>query len=440
MTVTSPFGSADLAVPVGVPLAGLLPVLVWHTVPEAERGSGWVLQRLGGAPLDLECTVGSADLREGEQLHLRPVHDTLPELAYDDLPDGLAESIRARRELWRPLFTKVACLLAAVVMAVIVAVGLVAAVRNPVPHLVLAGLALTGTYGLVRKRDQPVLGMLLTGIAALFAAGAGIVTAPDDVSAFLLAIAGVAAACAVGAAIMMQVRRAVTVLGGVVLTGLWLGLLVLLVTEGGVTPLGAAGAVVTGGFVVLVGCSRFALRMARVQGPQLPRTAEELQQDIDPEPADTVRTRARWAAGYVTMFVSSASLVIVLGVGEVLSHPGWAPLVFIGLVATALMTRARGFVPAAQRGPVLLAGAVSALGLYAKALLGAGSLMFWLLIALGVLAVVALLAASVRLMSRAPVPMWRRVGDVLEVVTVVAIVPMLGQLFGLYSFFRGLGG
>ncbi|MFD4637140.1 type VII secretion integral membrane protein EccD [Lentzea sp. NPDC058436] len=439
VTVTSPFGSADLAVPVSAPLAGLLPVLVRHTVPEAEHAAGWVLQRLGSAPLDLECTVDSADLRDGEELYLRPDHDALPELAYDDLPDGVAESVNTRREMWKPRYTQIAFRSAALLAAATLAVVLVGA-GTVVPALAMVALALGGAVVAVTKLREPVVASLLAGVAVLFAAAAGVIRGQETSSRFLLAMLGVVLASAAGAAILYTVRRAVSFFGGVLLTAAWLGLLVLLVVTAGLTPLTAAATVVTAAFAVLVGCARFALRMARINGPQLPRTAEELQEDIDPEPAAGVFARARWAAGHVTMFVVPASLAIVAGTGVVLTAPGWAPAVFTGVVGFAVLLRARGFVPAAQRGPVLLAGALVVFALFADLVTSSGPVTSAVLMGVGALVVGALLAASVRLMARRPVPMWRRVGDVLEMVTAVAVLPLLGQLFDLYSFFRGLGG
>jgi len=92
ITVRTPVRSIDLAVPSDVPVADLLPTLLSYGGDDlAESGiehGGWVLQRLGGAPLDEEHTIDAADLRDGETIFLRPRADTLPEPHFDDLVDG----------------------------------------------------------------------------------------------------------------------------------------------------------------------------------------------------------------------------------------------------------------------------------------------------------------------------------------------------------------
>ncbi|MEU8510873.1 EsaB/YukD family protein [Kitasatospora sp. NPDC048722] len=70
LTVVGPEGLVELALPVTVPVVGLIPVLV-RCVAGAGAGAGdWVLRRIGGAPLGSEDTAVSLGLRDGEVLHL----------------------------------------------------------------------------------------------------------------------------------------------------------------------------------------------------------------------------------------------------------------------------------------------------------------------------------------------------------------------------------
>ncbi|WP_239074979.1 EsaB/YukD family protein, partial [Streptomyces sp. SID10853] len=99
-----------MGVPVDVPLADLVPVLVEYAGGDLhEEGSaqgGWTLQRLGAAPLDEEGTPQSLELRDGETLYLRARHESLPEVDFDDLVDGIGETLRARPDTWRPALTR----------------------------------------------------------------------------------------------------------------------------------------------------------------------------------------------------------------------------------------------------------------------------------------------------------------------------------------------
>src|SRR5215470_854024 len=94
LTVVAPSSWADVALPVHVPLADLVPVLVRKADPQlADAGvthGGWVLQRLGEAPLDEDGTPADLGLLDGETVYLRPRESALPEYDFDDLIDGLA--------------------------------------------------------------------------------------------------------------------------------------------------------------------------------------------------------------------------------------------------------------------------------------------------------------------------------------------------------------
>ncbi|MGF1430302.1 type VII secretion integral membrane protein EccD, partial [Kitasatospora sp. LaBMicrA B282] len=99
----------ELAVPVDVPIADLLPAVLGYAGPEVEeKGAdhgGWVLQRLGGEPLDEELAPDALDLQDGDELHLRPRREALPPVHFDDLVDGVATGMQERGDSWRPRLT-----------------------------------------------------------------------------------------------------------------------------------------------------------------------------------------------------------------------------------------------------------------------------------------------------------------------------------------------
>src|ERR1700689_5185382 len=129
LTVCGPGRSAELAVPVHVPLIDLLPALTGHLGDGlADAGlehGGWVLQRLRGPPLREGLSVAALALRDGDIVHLRPRAEQLPPLDFDDLIDGIATGISARPDRWQPGMSR--RLLAGVVAAPLGAgVGLLA--------------------------------------------------------------------------------------------------------------------------------------------------------------------------------------------------------------------------------------------------------------------------------------------------------------------------
>jgi hypothetical protein len=72
LTVYSPASRVELAVPVHVPVADLLPTILGHLGPELattgmEHG-GWVLQRLGEPPLQEDLGAAALGLYDGDIL------------------------------------------------------------------------------------------------------------------------------------------------------------------------------------------------------------------------------------------------------------------------------------------------------------------------------------------------------------------------------------
>ncbi|MCZ9340572.1 EsaB/YukD family protein, partial [Streptomyces sp. TRM76130] len=104
LTVRAPRRTIDLAVPSDVPVADLLPTVLRYAGEGVEETGldhdGWILQRLGGRPLDEEATLASLGLTDGEALHLRPRTEALPEVRLDDLVDGIASVTRDRLHDW----------------------------------------------------------------------------------------------------------------------------------------------------------------------------------------------------------------------------------------------------------------------------------------------------------------------------------------------------
>jgi hypothetical protein len=81
-----------------------------------------VFQPLGDQPLREELSVAALALHDGDVVHLRPRSEQLPPLDFDDLIDGVATTISARPDRWRPDMSR---RLLAGLLAVPLAAGLV---------------------------------------------------------------------------------------------------------------------------------------------------------------------------------------------------------------------------------------------------------------------------------------------------------------------------
>lgn len=456
ITVHGPEGRADLAVPVSTSVADLMPVLLQHTTDssagaaESLTGNGWVLQRLGGPPLDQDGTPETLDWLHGDQFHLRPAGDTLPELDFDDIADGMATAVSGQPDRWRPelsrwLFLGIA---AVAVFAVVRAVAEAGIGSVWSAGGLAAGFAVAAvTAG--RLCDDRALVVLLGLSSAAFAWVAGVIGA--DPAGSLVhpgaagALAGGLAVTAVAGVVLCgrstlapdvpMLPFAVLAAIGVTLTaGTYLHLAV------GHRPVSVVAVLSTVYIGALMFAPRLVLRIARLNGPQLPRTAEDLQEDTDPLPADQVIRRTALADRFLSVLAISTAAVLCVAFPVLIAEPGWAPVVLVGLFAVTAGLRARVHLTVAQRLALAAAGGFGGVLLaqeLARAMSGADRLM----VVLGLVVVFGVaVAAALRPASRRLRPVWGHVANIVETVTALAIVPVLLQVLGVYAFARGLAG
>ncbi|MGM9444392.1 type VII secretion integral membrane protein EccD [Streptomyces murinus] len=446
VTVVGPTGQADLAIPLTTPVSALLPVLVRHVTTEtADRGTPWVLQRLGEDPFDADATPATVQLRHGEVLHLRPADEPLPALHFDDVSDGVAHVVTALPGGWRPALTRGLALTLAVlalpavawallgfgpglaasvgagVIAVLLAAGCVAADRLSADEgsVLVAGLGALafGALAGLTFRQGPH-GGFAPGLPGMLAAAGGVVVVAVALLALRplpLVVPGTALGTALAAAVGTGLMRATH----------WHG--------------GQAVAVVAVAMFVLGHFGpRLALRTARLRVPRLPHNAAELQEDIDPEPQERVERRVKAASAFLDTLSVSSALVYAAGFWYMTREGGWIgwllPLVFAG----AVLLRARGLNRSAQRVPTVLAGAAGLVTVALTRFAAAGDGARVIVVALLLAAVLALLVAAWRLPTGRLLPVWGHSGDLLETVTAIALLPLLLQVLHAYAYFRAL--
>ncbi|MFJ5521232.1 type VII secretion integral membrane protein EccD [Streptomyces griseoluteus] len=445
MTVVGPASRADLAIPVTTPLSALLPVLVRHVTEDAAPGSLWVLQRFGDEPLDGEQTPATLGLRHGEILYLRPVDEPLPALHFDDIADGVAQSVHALPGRWRPEFTGRLTLGAAGLTLAVLAVQVFGIGPGVVTSVVSAGVAVLLAAGCVAADRLGAYqgSVLVAGLGSFgFSAFAGLAFREGPDGGYAPGAPGVLAAAA-GVAVVSVALLALRPLPAEVPgTVLLLGVAAAVGTDlMRITPWhgGQAVAVVAVTFFVLGHFGpRLSLRVARLRVPRLPHDAQELQEDIEPEPQERVERRVRIAtACFDTLGVSSA-IVYAAGFWYMTRLQGWIgwllPLVFAG----AVLLRARGLERAVQRVPMVVAGTAGLLAMtltrFTPSATGGRVTVALVLLA----SVFALLTAAWRLPGRRLLPVWGHCGDLLETATSVALLPLLLQALHVYAALRVL--
>ncbi|MBC9730532.1 type VII secretion integral membrane protein EccD [Streptomyces sp. TRM68367] len=442
LTVNAPSGRTDLAVPASMAVADLLPVLLTHAVEEEDLGSRWALQRLGEAPLDLDGTPETLGLHDGDILHLRPKDDLLSELCFDDIADGVATAVGAQPHRWQPRLTRGLCLgLACLALAALAALVVGSRPDPLVPYTcgVLA-LGLIVGCGVATRVYGDRTAATITGLGACMFAGLAGAPGPGLLDSRLDGLL-TAAFAAVAAAAVLAFAQVPIVVFGTVLTlagtaelGCWLSL-----GLGWDAPRVAA-VLAAAMFALTPLAPRLALFAAKLRVVELPHNAEELQQGIDPLPESLVTRRAAAADGYLSVFFLSFAAVSTVAFALLVRVPGWSSWVFTLVFSATVLLRARDVGNARQRIALVTAGALGVILLllafqaHASAVARAGSMLV-------LFAVVPLLLMGARKLPGARLrPIWGRLGEIMEGLLALALLPLLLQVLHAYAYFRALAG
>jgi type VII secretion integral membrane protein EccD len=437
----------ELAVPTDVPLADLLPAIMGHAGEELEEDGldhgGWVLQSIGADPLNEDRTAEGLGLHDGDELYLRPRRDALPPVHFDDLVDGVATGMRNHGDSWRPETTY----RAAVAIAALALAGGLAVLALPGPaHLralaaaLTAAMLLLGAASASRAVADARAGTLLGAAAVPYAALAGLLLpagGPGTAGARLLDAGSASAGTAVLA--MAVVACSAPLFLGIVLVA------VLVVVAGvltlyGVSPESAAAIVVVVSVFFGAFVPGLSFRLAGLRLPLLPRTAEELQEDIAPFPAGEVLARSAVADAHLTSL--QVALASACGVGGTLLAlaDGWAPRTTAAVLALLLVLHARAIGSLWQRLATLAPGVAVGGLLLARHALAADDAGRMTVLA-GLLGATALLlVAAWTIPGRRLLPYWGRAADMLHTLAAISLFPLALIVAGAFHALRAISG
>ncbi|MEW2445719.1 type VII secretion integral membrane protein EccD [Micromonospora marina] len=453
LVVAGPRRRIDIAVPADVVVADLLPALLHHLGEElADAGlahGGWVLQRLGETPFDEQASVGSLALRDGETVLLRPQADQIPPIHFDDVIDGVAAAVSERAGLWRPELVPIA---ASAVAAAAAVVGLAALALPGRPAdrasagVGLSVLCLVGAFAYARGLGDRRFGVLSAATAVAAAALAG-VTAPQVATGAQIATLGGAqilagsTATAVAAVLATFLTGHARAVFAAVAVAAGYGILGAALSVAGLSGAGSVAVTVVAATLLVVPVPLVAARLARIRLAPLPTKPEHLQEDIDPEPSAPLLARGVGADRAMTALYAGGAVATSVGLVLLAAHGGWSAVVLVVLVAVARLLMVRPMTSAWHRTAVGLPAVVGLAAVGVGALAGASE---WTRLAVGlVLAPVAALLLFLlarALGERRPSPYWGRTGDVVQLLSTVALVPVLLQVMGVYAVVRGWGG
>jgi len=452
VTVAAPTRRVDVALPEAVPVAELLPTLLRHAgeglADEGQEHGGWVLRRADGTLVDPVRSLAAQELRDGEVLHLVPRREQWPDLDYDDVVDAIARSARERSRSWGSAATRragIAGAAGALLLAVLTALG-----TGPdwgpagAATLALAVVALMTAVVLARAVGDAgaavVFGLLAMGAAGVGAAVVGLGDQSLDTLGPAQLVAGGIALLVVSLLVLGIVSVHAQYPVGGVLAGLLAALAGLAAGTDVVDAVDAAALALALVVALTPLIPVLAVRLGKVPMPLLPRSTEELLADQPQVPRARVAARVRRSDELLTGMLGGLAAVAIAGSAVLVVDGRSSALLLVALVAGAALLRSRLFPAVRHRAPLLVTGVLGVVLLVlAGSALEPSTRLLGLLPVL-VLAAVLVLTAGLRFGDRAPSPYLGRVADLLDVVVVLAVVPVACLVVGLYGYVRGLYG
>ncbi|MGW0812784.1 type VII secretion integral membrane protein EccD [Streptomyces viridiviolaceus] len=455
LTVRAPSRTIDLAVPVDVPVADLLPTLLRYCVEGMEEEGldhgGWVLQRLGGPALDDEATLEAAELHDGEVLHLRPRAEAMPEVRLDDLVEGIADVTRERLHAWTADRSR-QLLRAFLACVLLIALGVLAWPGGPVaPRAATAGVAgllmLAGAATAARAVGDGATGAVLGIMAVPALALAGGLLPEGEIAgpyAYHVLGARLLAAGAAGAGAAVLALAAVAVCAPLLLSaavvcvaaavsGALMSVFDLPVDKAACVV--AAALVVVGGFVPAI-----AFKLAGLRMPPLPTDPGQLQEGIDPYDGPEVATRTELAGGWMISLYGAIGIVCAGCLLPLVRRPDLPEALIAVVLSLLLLLHGRGMVNVWQRLVLVVPGAMgAALGLVAAgAHLAPGDRPGYVAGLLGLAAVLAVVTWTVP--GRRMLPYWGRAAELLQSTLAISLLPLTLWAVGVFGELRAISG
>jgi type VII secretion integral membrane protein EccD len=278
-----------------------------------------------------------------------------------------------------------------------------------------------------------------------YAAAAGALFATGDQATvglepggLLIAASALLFSAALGAVLVGHGLRVFTAAGVVGLFTL-AGALLFLALSGGSGAAGAAAIVV----VVLVAgiglAPLIAVRLGRLPLPVVTASPQLIAGEARPTRPEVLAAVAR-GDEILTGTLAGISITAVGCVAVLTSRGGVAGPLLGGLAAAALLLRARLFPSVAARLPLLASGLIGLALTAAAVAASSGSATRLIGVALAFVAVVALLSTATTAPRRqgGASPYVGRLGDILDVVTVVALAPVACGVLNLFDWVRTL--
>lgn len=452
VTIAAPRRRVDVALPEHASAAELMPGLLRAAGDElADQGQahgGWALRKADGTLIDTARPIGSQDLRDGDVLHLVPRQAEWPEMDYDDVVDAIASDARRQSRSWGAGNTRRAAIAVASAGLLLGLVVLLASGPDwQFPGGIALGLAvvlLATSVALARAMGDAGAGAVIGTVAMVYAFAGGLTLTQGQQSLVQVEagqfLAGCAALFVVALLAFLGVADRTQFFVAGITAGLlgMLGSLIGLIGDTTVTDVAAILVSVVVVFTPII--PLLSIRLGKLPMPALPTTVDDLLADPPVVPLPRVHATVRRTDELLTGMLLGGALIVSLAEIALIASGELSGAILVAVVACATLLRARLFPAVRHRSPLLVAGVLGLAAIATRMLVM--SPQSRLSVTLPIIVVLAglVLAAGFVYQNRPPSPYIGRIADILDVVLVVAVVPVACSVLGLYGYLRGLGG
>lgn len=449
VTVVAPRTRIDVALPAGVAVADLLPMLLEmakEATPDGgARHGGWCLAKLGDNPLDPSRTLASLGVVDGELLQLRKRAENPPPPLYDDVVDAIAESSPDSYRPWtKQTANRIGYIAGALALIVAALTVLMAGPLYGGSHI---GAAITaGAFAVIavalgatiargyQARTAGVLIAAAGGLPMAFVAGLYIVPGETGRASLLLASALV---LIVASGSIMLIGAGVTTFvaaGTAALIGVIAFAIATLIAHPAPGIAAGTAAVSLAGLSLL---PRLTIQLARLPLPNVPGSAEDLKEDTGFPDYRSIERRAGLAHEYMTgMIIGCGAAAAISAIITATKGDFWA--IAMAISATlVLLLRARTYANGSQAIALLATGMLSAAGIMIGWMMVADSTgrLLWVFGSLVLIAASALVFGVIFPEQRFSPPL-RRTVEIIEAICIAVLLPLALAVMNLYSVLR----
>ena len=452
ITVAAPKRRVDVALPESVPVTELMTVLLRSSgeglADDGQSHGGWMLRRPNGDAIDPARSLASQEVRDGEILHLVARQDEWPEMDYDDVVDAIATGARKQSGSWGADNTqRTGVLTASAALAVGLACLVTAGPNWQMPAVVAfvaAVLMLSASFALSRAFGDSRAAVVTGTFASLYGAFGGFAILGGDQPLRDLDPAQYLVGSA--ALLIFSLAAFITVANSTqyFVAGIFIGFIgviaSLLCRASNIDGVDSAAIALTIVVAFTPTLPLLSIRIGKLPMPALPTSTDELLADPPQVPLERVHATVRRSDEILTGMLLGSMVVGVIAQIILVMSGRMSAAFLVGIVAATFLLRARLFPSARHRIPLLVTGMNGAAWLAIGIAATDREMRLYYVASVMLLLAGAAICAGNYFKTRQPTPYIGRIADILDVLLVLAVVPVMCLVVGLYGYLRGLYG